>query len=193
MVLVCLIIWKNFVWIKWHLKGIIRYNGKELPIRSFSKLRKIHLSVLPEMTHLFTYSVANNLEHLESLHIEYCTNMQEVILNQRPSALESTIENKIVFPKLTELILNDVASLICFSHGINLQVEFPQLRVLKLEYLQNFHTFCPEEINLASKGNHRGTNFQSLVDHKVFNSSIYILLQELYYVLYSSLLRLSQI
>ncbi|CAH1441021.1 unnamed protein product [Lactuca virosa] len=156
----------------WHLKGIIRHNGKGLPIRSFSKLRKIHLSVLPEMTHLFTYSVANNLEHLERLHIEYCTNMQEVILNQRPSALESTIENKIVFPKLTELILSDVASLICFSHGINLQIEFPQLRVLKLSYLQNFHTFCPEEINLASRGNHRGTNFQSLVDHKVEFSSL---------------------
>ncbi|KAL7617054.1 hypothetical protein Lser_V15G03151 [Lactuca serriola] len=150
----------------WHLKGIFRYNGKGLPIRSFSKLRKIHLSVLPEMTHLFTYSVANNLEHLERLHIEYCNSMHEVILNQIPSALESTIDNKIVFPKLTELILNDVASLICFSHGINLQVEFPQLRVLKLEYLQNFHTFCPEEINLASEGNHRGTNFRSLVNHK---------------------------
>jgi len=152
----------------WHLKGILRYNGKGLPVKSFSKLRKIHLSVLPEMTHLFTYSVATNLVHLERLHIEYCTNMQEVILNQRPSALESTTENKIVFQKLTELILNDVASLICFSHGINLQVEFPQLRVLKLEYLQSFHNFCPEEIHLASKGNHRDTNFQSVINHKVY-------------------------
>ncbi|KVI00574.1 AAA+ ATPase domain-containing protein [Cynara cardunculus var. scolymus] len=150
----------------WHLRGILRHDGQGLPIRSFSRLRKIHLSVLPVITYLFTQSVATNLVHLESLRIEYCTNMEQVIFNPRPSALASTIENKIVFPKLSELILNYV-SLACFSHGLNLQVEFPQLTVLKLEYLPNFHTFCPEEINPASKGNLKGTNFHYLVDNKV--------------------------
>ncbi|KAI3739065.1 hypothetical protein L2E82_29441 [Cichorium intybus] len=154
----------------WHLKGILRHDEKGLPTGSFSKLRKIHLSVLPEMTHLFTHSVAQNLVHLERLHIEYCTNMQQVIFN--PTPWESTIENKVVFPKLTELILNDVVSLICFSQGISLQVEFPQLKLLKLEYLQNFHTFCHEGISLSFKGNHRGANLQSLVDHKVEFSSL---------------------
>ncbi|KAI3511248.1 hypothetical protein L1887_18396 [Cichorium endivia] len=154
----------------WHLKGILRHDEKGLPNGSFSKLRKIHLSVLPEMTHLFTHSVAQNLVHLERLHIEYCTNMQQVIFN--PTPWESTIENKVVFPKLTELILNDVVSLICFSQGISLQVEFPQLKLLKLEYLQNFHTFCHEGISLSFKGNHRGANLQSLVDHKVEFSSL---------------------
>nr|XP_043611757.1 probable disease resistance protein At4g27220 [Erigeron canadensis] len=155
----------------WHLKGILSHNIKNvasngLPVKSFSRLRKIHLSVLPEMTHLFSQSVATNLVHLESLHIEYCTSMQEVILNPRPSALSSTTENKIVFPKLLELIINDVVSLICFSQGINLQLEFPQLRVLKLEYIQNFLTFCPEEIF------HNGTKLQPLIDHKVEFSSL---------------------
>ncbi|KAI3683132.1 hypothetical protein L1987_83632 [Smallanthus sonchifolius] len=153
----------------WLLKGILRHNGQGLPTKSFSRLRKIHLSVLPEITHLFTQSVAKNLVLLESLHIEYCTNMQQVIV---PSTPESTTENKIPFPKLTELILNDVVSLICFSQGGNLQVEFPQLKVLKLEYLQNFYTFCPEEINMASKANYRSAKFQSLVDHKVEFSSL---------------------
>nr|XP_043611756.1 disease resistance protein At4g27190-like [Erigeron canadensis] len=150
----------------WLLKGILSHNSQGLPVKSFSKLRKIHLSVLPEMTHLFTQSVATNLVHLESLHIEYCTSMQEVILNPTPSAASSTTENKIVFPKLLELIINDVVSLICFSHGINLQLEFPQLRVLKLEYIKNFLTFCPEEIY------HNGTKLQSLIDHKVEFSSL---------------------
>ncbi|KAI3683129.1 hypothetical protein L1987_83629 [Smallanthus sonchifolius] len=153
----------------WLLKGILRHNGQGLPTKSFSRLRKIHLSVLPEITHLFTQSVAKNLVLLESLHIEYCTNMQQVIV---PSTPESTTKNKIPFPKLTELILNDVVSLICFSQGGNLQVEFPQLKVLKLEYLQNFFTFCPEEINMASKANYRSAKFQSLVDHKVEFSSL---------------------
>ncbi|KAI3697282.1 hypothetical protein L6452_30181 [Arctium lappa] len=151
----------------WHLRGILRHDGQGLSIRSFSRLRKIHLSVLPVITYLFTQSVATNLVHLESLKIEYCTNMEQVIFNPRPSALASTFENKIVFPKLSELILNYVVNLVCFSQGLNLQLEFPQLAVLKLEYLQNFHTFCPEEINVASKGNLKGNNFQSLVDHKV--------------------------
>ncbi|KAJ0810142.1 putative P-loop containing nucleoside triphosphate hydrolase, leucine-rich repeat domain superfamily [Helianthus annuus] len=151
----------------WLLKGILRHNGQGLPTKSFSRLRKIHLSVLPEITYLFTQSVAKNLVLLESLHIEYCTNMKQVIFNPWTSTLESTTENKIPFPKLTELILNDVVSLICFSQGANLQVEFPQLKVLKLEYLQNFSTFCPEEVNLASKANYRGAKFQSLVNHKV--------------------------
>ncbi|XP_076923069.1 disease resistance protein At4g27190-like [Bidens hawaiensis] len=156
----------------WLLKGILRHNGQALPTKSFSRLRKIHLSVLPEITHLFTQSVAKNLVLLESLHIEYCTNMQQVIFNPWPTKLESTTENKIPFPKLTELILNDVVSLFCFSQGANQQIEFPQLKVLKLEYLQNFSTFCPEEINMVSKSNYRGAKFQSLVDHKVEFSSL---------------------
>ncbi|KAK1413408.1 hypothetical protein QVD17_35181 [Tagetes erecta] len=151
----------------WGFKGILCHNGQGLPPKSFSRLRKIHLSVLPDLTHLFKQSVAKNLVLLESLHIEYCTNMQQVILNPWPSTLESTTENKIPFPKLTELIMNDVGNLICFSQGGNLQVEFPQLKVLKLGYLQNFYTFCPEEINMAFKANHRGATFHSLVDHKV--------------------------
>ncbi|KAK9058228.1 hypothetical protein SSX86_023068 [Deinandra increscens subsp. villosa] len=150
----------------WLLKGILRHSSQGLPSKSFSRLRKIRLSVLPEITHLFTQSVAKNLVLLESLHIEYCTNMQQVILNPWPSSLESTSDNIIPFPKLTELILKDVVSLVCFSQGANLQVEFPQLKVLRLEYLQNFYTFCPEEINMASKANHKGMKFQSLFDHK---------------------------
>ncbi|KAJ0623302.1 putative P-loop containing nucleoside triphosphate hydrolase, leucine-rich repeat domain superfamily [Helianthus annuus] len=122
----------------WLLKGILRHNGQGLPTKSFSRLRKIHLSVLPEITYLFTQSVAKNLVLLESLHIEYCTNMKQVIFNPWTSTL-----------------------------GAKLQVEFPQLKVLKLEYLQNFSTFCPEEVNLASKANYRGAKFQSLVNHKV--------------------------
>ncbi|KAK1413404.1 hypothetical protein QVD17_35177 [Tagetes erecta] len=117
-------------------------------------------------------TVVKNLVLLESLHIEYCTNMQQVILNPWSSTLESTTENKILLPKLTELIMNDVVNLVCFSQGGNLQVEFPQLKVLKLEYLQNFYTFCPEEINMVFKANHRGATFQSLVDHKVEFSSL---------------------
>ncbi|KAJ9558430.1 hypothetical protein OSB04_013044 [Centaurea solstitialis] len=151
----------------WHLRGILRHDGQGLPIRSFSRLRKIHLSFLPVITYLFTQSVATNLVHLESLQIEYCTNMEQVIFNPRPSALASTVENKIVFPKLSELNLNYDVNLVCFSQGLNLQAEFPQLTVLKLENLFNFQTFCPDEINLASMGNHKGTNFQSLFDHKV--------------------------
>nr|GEX58939.1 disease resistance protein At4g27190-like [Tanacetum cinerariifolium] len=155
----------------WHLKRILRHDDQGLPVRSFSKLRNIHLSVLPEMAHLFNLTVAMNLVHLESLHIEYCTIMQQVIDNPSPSEPRTT-ENKLIFPKLTKLVLNDIISLVCFSQGINLQVEFPLLKVLKLEYLQSFHTFCPEEINLTSKVNYKGVNFQSLVDHKVEVSSL---------------------
>ncbi|PWA42053.1 AAA+ ATPase domain-containing protein [Artemisia annua] len=154
----------------WHLKGIIRHDDRRLPDKSFSRLRKIRLYSLPEMTHLFTQSVAVNLVHLESLHVEYCTIMKQVILNPRPTE-PSTFENKIMFPRFTELVLNDVSNLVCFSHGINLQIEFPLLKVLKLEYLQNFHAFCPEEINLANMVNYKG-NIQSLVDDKVNLSSL---------------------
>ncbi|KAJ9558431.1 hypothetical protein OSB04_013045 [Centaurea solstitialis] len=150
-----------------HLKGILRHDGQgRLPIRSFSSLRKIHVSDLPAMTHLFTESVATNLVNLERLDIECCRNMEQVIFNPRPSALASTLE-KIVFPKLTDLVLNDVASLVCFSEGINLQVVFPQLRVLKLKYLRNFYSFCPDEIKRDSKGNIQGTKAQPLFDPKV--------------------------
>ncbi|PWA73071.1 AAA+ ATPase domain-containing protein [Artemisia annua] len=155
----------------WHLKGILRHDDQGLPFRSFSRLRDIHLSVLPEMAHLFNLSVAMNLVNLESLHIEYCPIMQQVLDNPSPSE-PSTTENKLIFPKLTKLVLNDIISLVCFSQGNNLQVEFPLLKVLKLEYLQNFHTFCPEEINLASKVKYKGVNLQSLVDHKVEFSSL---------------------
>ncbi|XP_071742423.1 disease resistance protein At4g27190-like [Rutidosis leptorrhynchoides] len=152
----------------WHLKGILRHDVQGLPVRSFSRLRKIRLSVVPEMRHLFTQSVAMNLVQLESLYIEYCPNMHQVIQNPRSSAPEITVDDKIVFPKLTELIINDVG-LSCFCQGINLQLEFPQLKVLKLEYLQKFYTFCPEEISFS---NHRGVKLQSLVDHKVEFSSL---------------------
>ncbi|KAD5802766.1 hypothetical protein R6Q59_028182 [Mikania micrantha] len=156
----------------WLLKGILHHNGQELPSTSFSRLRKIHLSVLPEITHLFTQLVAKNLVLLESLHIDYCTKMQQVIFNPWPASQESTTDNKILFPKLTKLILNDIVSLTCFSQGANLQTGFPELKVLKLEYLQNFYTFCPEEINMASKANYKSSNFQSLVNHKVEFSSL---------------------
>ncbi|GJV22826.1 ribonuclease H-like domain-containing protein [Tanacetum coccineum] len=157
----------------WHLKGILRHGDRWLPVGSFSRLRNIHLSVLPEMAHLFTLSVAMNLVHLESLHIEYCTIMQQVIDNPSPSE-PITTENKLTFPKLTKLVLNDIISLVCFTQGINLQVEFPLLKVMLpiLETLEVSELDSVEELwSSQLPTNHFGqlTSLRVKKCHKLFN------------------------
>ncbi|XP_071690753.1 disease resistance protein At4g27190-like [Rutidosis leptorrhynchoides] len=125
-----------------HLKGILRDEVQGLPVASFSRLRKIRLSVIPEMTHLFTQSVATNLVQLESINIQFCHMMEQVISIQRSSI--TTEKERIAFLKLKEVILFELNRLTFFCRGIH-HVEFPQLRVLRLRRLKDLRTFSCEE------------------------------------------------
>lgn len=103
-----------------------------------------------------------NLVHLQGLYIQFCHMMEEVISVQRPSV--TTMEERIVFLKLKEVIIFGLNKLTFFCKGID-HVEFPQLRVLRLRWLTHFRKFCPEETTGRTS---------SLFNDKVFMNCSYI-------------------
>ena len=79
-------------------------------ILPFQNLRKVEVSQCKTLKSLFPVSVAKSLEQLESLHINDCGLMEEIVAFEE--GLETTIE--FVFPRITSVSLEFLPKLKCF-------------------------------------------------------------------------------
>ena len=94
-------------------------------ILTFQNLRGVHISQCKTLKSLFPISVAKSLEQLQSLHINDCGLMEEIV------ALEEGLETttKFVFPRITSLSLESLPELKCFYPGKHTS-EWPSLKSL---------------------------------------------------------------
>ena len=96
-------------------------------ILTFQKLRQVKVSKCGTLKSLFPFLVAKHLEQLESLSINGCELMEEIVALKE--GLEST--TKFVFPRITSLSLELLLELKCFYPG-KYTSEWPSLKVLTI-------------------------------------------------------------
>ncbi|KAM4110287.1 hypothetical protein ACB094_03G183600 [Castanea mollissima] len=95
-------------------------------ILTFQNLRQVKVSKCETLKSLFPVSVAKSLEQLESLDIDNCGLMEEIV------ALEEELETtKFVFPRITSLSLQLLPELKCFYRGKHTS-EWPSLKSLTI-------------------------------------------------------------
>ncbi|KAK9291146.1 hypothetical protein L1049_009334 [Liquidambar formosana] len=116
---------------------------------SLGNLRRIEVNKCNRLENLFSRSIAEGLVQLHSLRVRSCEMIEEIVAKERGEHGEAT--NKIRFPKLVDLRLMELPSLISFCKKMD-EIEFPQLSNLCLKGLPKLKTFFLN--SLASKGEH---------------------------------------
>ncbi|KAK4596138.1 hypothetical protein RGQ29_014263 [Quercus rubra] len=114
-------------------------------ILSFQNLRQVEVSKCGTLKSLFPISVAKSLEQLESLDINDCGLMEEII------ALEEGLETttKFVFPKINSLSLELLPELKCFYPGKHTS-EWPSLKSLTISECDKVNIVASNELSFPN-------------------------------------------
>ncbi|KAJ7954388.1 Disease resistance protein [Quillaja saponaria] len=107
---------------------------------SLNNLTVLRVSGCHEFTNLLTSTVAKSLMQLKFLSIVNCRKIIEIIANKGE---EEEVPDKIVFSKLTYLVLDNLPSFTRFYSG-NHCIEFPSLEKLIISQCPEMRIFCPE-------------------------------------------------
>ncbi|KAH0981744.1 hypothetical protein GBA52_008921 [Prunus armeniaca] len=89
--------------------------GKLLDKRSFMNLRSIAINNCDELKYVFSVSIAQNLVQLQSLNVEYCAKVEDIISKERME--DDNASHRISFPRLTFLKLHFLLKLHGFYTG----------------------------------------------------------------------------
>ena len=120
-------------------------------ILTFQNLRQVEVSKCKTLKSLFPISVAKSLEQLESLRINDCGLMEEIV------ALEEELEmTKFVFPRITSLSLQLLPKLKYFYPGKHTS-KWPSLKFLTLRKCNKVRIVASNELsfpNTDGLGNH---------------------------------------
>ncbi|WVZ06515.1 hypothetical protein V8G54_019861 [Vigna mungo] len=119
-----------------NLKCVWRENLEE--IVSFSNLQEVDVRGCGSLVTLFPLSVAKNLGKLESLDIQKCEKMVEIV--GREAEMEHAMTIMFEFPCLSYLNLEDMPLLSCFYPGKH-HLECPLLDQLYVEYCPKLKLF----------------------------------------------------
>ncbi|XP_057513860.1 disease resistance protein At4g27190-like [Actinidia eriantha] len=110
--------------------------GKSLGTNmSLRNLTIVEVSECDKLRYIFPLSIARGLVLLQYLNIECCAMVESIVEEEKGEETESSIE-KIVFPDLREITLDNLHNLTCFCKG-RYAVEYPYLEEM---YLVN----CPK-------------------------------------------------
>ena len=114
-------------------------------ILSFQNLRQVEVSKCETLKGLFPVSVAKSLEQLESLDINDCGLMEEII------ALEEGLETttKFVFPKINSLSLKLLPELKCFYPEKHTS-EWPSLKSLTISECDKVKIVASNELSFPN-------------------------------------------
>ena len=96
-------------------------------ILTFQNLREVEVSQCKTLKSLFPISVVKSLDQLESLHIDDCELMEEIVAFEE--GLETTTE--FVFPRITSVSLKLLPELKCFYPG-KYTSKWPSLKELTI-------------------------------------------------------------
>ncbi|KAM3734366.1 hypothetical protein ACB098_10G010100 [Castanea mollissima] len=114
-------------------------------ILTFQNLRKVRVSKCETLKSLFPISVAKSLEQLDSLFIDNCGLMEEIV------ALEEGLETttKFVFPRITILLLQSLPKLKCFYPGKHIS-EWPSLKSLMINKCEKVKIVSMNELSFPN-------------------------------------------
>ena len=113
-------------------------------ILTFQNLREVDVSQCKTLKSLFPISVAKSLEQLESLHINDCGLMEEIVALEE--GLETTTE--FVFPRITSLSLELLPELKYFYPGKHTS-KWPSLKFLKICKCNKVRIVASNELNFT--------------------------------------------
>ncbi|XP_039173345.1 uncharacterized protein LOC120295823 [Eucalyptus grandis] len=108
-------------------------------VLGFPSLTKVEVENCSELTYLFPNYTVTTLGKLERLWISKCERMKEVVPKEEGDQSKSEV---ISFPCLSDLSLQKLDDLICFSSGCS-SYDFASLRSLRIEGCCNFGAFIP--------------------------------------------------
>ncbi|XP_030957889.1 disease resistance protein At4g27190-like [Quercus lobata] len=114
-------------------------------ILTFQNLRQVEVSKCKTLKSLFPISVAKSLEQLESLRINDCGLMEEIV------ALEEELETttKFVFPRITSLSLQLLPELKYFYPGKHTS-KWPSLKILTLRKCNKVRIVASNELSFPN-------------------------------------------
>ncbi|XP_075673465.1 uncharacterized protein LOC142642908 isoform X2 [Castanea sativa] len=137
-------------------------------ILTFQNLHRVEVSKCKTLKSLFPVSVAKSLEHLESLHINDCGLMEEIV------ALEEGLETKtkFVFPRIISLTLQSLPELKCFYPGKHTS-EWPSLKSLKICKCNKVKIVALNELSFSNELSFPNTN--GLGDHVLVQQPLFLI------------------
>ncbi|XP_065848950.1 uncharacterized protein [Euphorbia lathyris] len=119
---------------------------------SFTNIMRLEVYNCNSLKYLFTISMVECLVQLKELEINNCELVEEIILNKKDEEMEKDSINKIVFPNLDYLSLEELPNVKSFSRGY--PIEFQSLKELSI-------IRCSAMENFVSKSSGRSNNNES--------------------------------
>ncbi|GMI65264.1 hypothetical protein HRI_000195700 [Hibiscus trionum] len=142
---------------KLHLDSVngiekIWHDDQLSPTMSFGvgTLTSLKIMQCHKLKYVFTRSMVKSFVQLKELFVEKCYGVKDII---QGILGEERIKSRIrLFPKLDRLLLRDLPKLKRFCSGINISIEFPSLKELKIETCPGLKTFFYDATNMSSGG-----------------------------------------
>ncbi|XP_022635604.1 uncharacterized protein LOC106759214 isoform X2 [Vigna radiata var. radiata] len=108
---------------------------------SFIDLKQLVVKDCKRMKNLFTFPTAKSLMNLETLVIENCASIKEIIEKE-----DEDVNDEILLGRLSNLSLHSLPRLVSFYSG-NATLNFSSLQQVKLFNCPSMKTFCETNIN----------------------------------------------
>ncbi|PQP93297.1 disease resistance protein RPS5-like [Prunus yedoensis var. nudiflora] len=132
--------------IEYLMKGIDWTHRSQHPYQlAFPILRSIHIDNCDELKYVFSLSVAQNLVQLQSLKVENCAKVEEIISKERME--DDNASHRITFPRLTILKLFRLPMLYGFYTGNQRD--------------SNYERFCPDAYCFAWSSSMRSMHLRN--------------------------------
>ncbi|XP_050237652.1 uncharacterized protein LOC126687219 [Mercurialis annua] len=136
---------------------------------TFQELQLVEVKYCEDLKSIFPTSVATGLSQLQSLRIERCGGIEEIVAKSE-SLLGSDPYFK--FPQLTSLTLDCLPKLKCLYPGRHRAAEWPKLKCLKLIECDNAIMFGSEEEAHRGGGKQDNVSFQPFFMFEKLNHNL---------------------
>ena len=110
-------------------------------IMGFGNLRLLNISECDSLTYLFSPSIAKLLVMLETINVDYCEKIEEILAR----AGEEEEEKDVLFHKVNSISFKRLPNLKFFCNEAN-ALEWPSLKEIKVIDCPSFSTFIPSKL-----------------------------------------------
>lgn len=141
-------------------------------VTSFINLKQLIVKNCKRMKYLFTISTAKSLGKLETLRIENCETMKEIIEKEDENGYD-----EIIFGRLTKLWLYSLPKLVSFYSG-NDTLQFSSLQIMRLFKCPNMKTFSQGNTNAPMFYGIKSSSDSDLTFHSDLNMTVESLFHE---------------
>ncbi|KOM37902.1 hypothetical protein LR48_Vigan03g128400 [Vigna angularis] len=141
-------------------------------VTSFINLKQLIVKNCKRMMYLFTFSTAKSLGKLETLRIENCESMKEIIEKEDENGYD-----EIIFGRLTKLWLYSLPRLVSFYSGNDI-LQFSSLQIMRLFKCPNMKSFSQGNTNAPMFYGIKSSSDSDLTFHSDLNMTVESLFHE---------------